>query len=101
RVSYTVAVPLDSPRHRARAGGSVVGAAQLGSRFSAKARGPSTWSGWPHMETSSLAPALQASVSPRSSAPHSARLVAAMAAGELRAIFSARAFASSRGRAGG
>ena len=47
------------------------------------------------------APALQASVSPCSSAPHSARFVAAMAAGELRAIFSASACASSRRRSGG
>ena len=30
-----------------------VRSAQSGSRFSAKARGPSSWSGWPHIETSS------------------------------------------------
>ena len=29
---------------------------QTGSRFSANARGPSSWSGWPHMSTSSCAP---------------------------------------------
>ena len=31
--------------------------------------GPSVWSGWPHIDTRSAAPALQASVSPSSSAP--------------------------------
>ena len=72
-----------------------------GSRFSAKARGPSSWSGWPHIDTSSAAPARQASVSPSSSAPHSARLVAAMAAGEFLAIFSASSWAASRSRSGG
>ena len=36
--------------------------------------GPSSWSGCPHTDTSSLAPALQASVRPSSKAPHRARL---------------------------
>ena len=63
--------------------------------------GPSVWSGWPHIDTSSAAPALHASVSPSSSAPTSARLVAAMAAGEFLAIFSASSCASSRNRSGG
>ena len=53
------------------------------------------------MPTSSRAPALHASVRPISSAPHNARLVAAIAAGELRAIFSASSCAASRSRSGG
>ena len=52
------------------------------------ARGPSSWSGWPHMPVSSAAPFRQASVRPDSSAPHSARFVAAIAAGEFCAIVS-------------
>src|SRR5581483_12452498 len=72
-----------------------------GSRFSANASGPSSWSGWPHIDTSSRAPSRQASVRPCSIACHSARFVAAIAAGELRAIFSASAGASSRRRSGG
>jgi enoyl-CoA hydratase/carnithine racemase len=75
--------------------------AQRASRLSVKARGPSVWSGWPHIDTSSRAPARQASVRPISSAPHSARLVAAMAAGEFRAIFSARSWATARNCSGG
>src|SRR5690606_14752080 len=82
---------------RAPAGSS---GCQTGSRRSTKARGPSTWSGWPHIDTSSRAPLRHASVRPVSSAPHSARLVAAMAAGELRATFSASSRAASRSRSG-
>ena len=42
----------------------VVGGCHSGSRFSANARGPSVWSGWPHIDTRSSAPAWQASVRP-------------------------------------
>ena len=56
--------------------------------------------GGPTCETSSSAPALQASVSPSSSAPHRARLVAAMAAGEFLAIFSASSWAAARSWSG-
>ena len=48
-----------------------------------------------------LGPGLQASVKPSSRAPHRARLVAAMAAGEFLAIFSASSWAASRSFSGG
>ena len=54
----------------------------------------------PHGD-SSCAPARHASVSPCSSAPHSAFLVARIAAGEFLAIFSASSCAASRSRSGG
>ena len=63
--------------------------------------GPRSGRGGPTSTTSSWAPARQASVRPSSSAPHSARFVAAIAAGELRAIVSASACAASRSRSGG
>ena len=53
------------------------------------------------MPMSSPAPALDASVSPISSAPNNACFVARIAAGEFYAIFSASACASSRSRSGG
>src|SRR4029077_1125599 len=71
------------------------------SRFSANASGPSVWSGCPHTATSSCAPARQASVSPCSSAPHNAFLVARIAAGEFLATFSASSCAASRSPSGG
>ena len=71
------------------------------SRFSAKARGPSSWSGWPHIETSSSAPSRQASVSPVSSAPHSARLVAAHRCRRVARDLLGELCASSRKRSGG
>ena len=80
------------------AGGS---GSHSGSRRSVNAAGPSAWSGWPHIDTSSAAPARQASVSPCSKAAHSARLVAAIAAGEFRATSSASSWAASRRRSGG
>ena len=53
------------------------------------------------MATSSCAPARHASVRPSSSAPHSAFLVARIAAGEFLAIFSASSCAASRSPSGG
>ena len=54
-----------------------------------------------HIDTNSFAPARQASVNPSSKACHKARFVAAMAAGEFRAMVSASRWASSRNRSGG
>src|SRR4051812_9367131 len=77
------------------------GGSQFASRFSTKAAGPSSWSGWPHMSIRCCDPARHASVSPSSSAPHRACLVARIAAGEFRAIVSASARATSGSEDGG
>ena len=80
---------LNRPSRGVRAarviGGSGRGRSTSGRRASRRRRGgPRSGRGGPTWTTSSWAPALQASVRPISSAPHSARLVARMAAGELR-----------------
>ncbi len=88
----------DAPRG---AEASVITTFQLGALLGEGGAGLPPGRGGPTSTPARWAPAVQASVSPCSSAAHSAFFVAAMAAGELLAIVSPSSWARSRRRSGG